>query len=161
MKVLNFLQHKLTDAQLAELNDLGYDEIVSLAEWDRSLAEFVAQTPGDDKLIATVAYKLAESLFPPEKWLEDKNQTGFVNPFDAILLPGGSPAFMFAFARQVGLFQMSFTGDTFAGTGGFDYDVRATKFIFSHSVKVSVDQTQVDGSIRKVSVFQHEKFLVF
>lgn len=58
------------------------------------------------------------------------------NKYSTTLLPIGSPAFMYLFAQE-------FLGDV----------------LFAHSQRMSVDEPQADGSVKKVSVFKHLKFI--
>lgn len=58
---------------------------------------------------------------------------------DGVILPLGSPSLMFQIAVFIG-----------------DYQIPV---LFSHSERVSVDEIQEDGSIKKVSVFRHQNWI--
>jgi hypothetical protein len=63
--------------------------------------------------------------------------------FDRVILPVGSPAFMFQFALELGLNNDPLCLD---------------RYYFAHSVKESVEAAQADGSVKKTSVFKHVRF---
>jgi len=57
--------------------------------------------------------------------------------FSKVIMPIGSPAFQYEFGKTVN---------------------SDTKIIFAHSERVSEEIKQADGSIKKISVFEHIKF---
>lgn len=88
--------------------------------------------------------KLANSPSEEEEILELAEEfADFILNFPAVLLPLGSPAVMFATAMQL-------------------KDLQTTKknFFFAHSIRISEDVPQPDGTIKKIQIFKHEKFLV-
>ena len=130
MAVLNTIQHMLTNIQSDQLTrmDYNWDEIVSLKDLDSNLFDALGNSPADERTLISLAERLLK-VIEPEK-------------YEAVILPLGSPAFMFTFAKLVG--RRDFT----------------TKFLFAHTERKSVDEPQPDGSVKKVAVFQHVKWLV-
>lgn len=57
--------------------------------------------------------------------------------FSKVVLPIGSPAFNFILSPLL----------------------RRVKVLFAHSERVSVDEPQADGSVKKVAIFRHLKFI--
>lgn len=57
--------------------------------------------------------------------------------FSKVVLPIGSPAFNFILSPLL----------------------RRVKVLFAHSERVSVDEPQADGSVKKVAIFRHIKFI--
>ena len=70
------------------------------------------------------------------------------NKYDIAHLPIGSPAF-----------QHEFFGRTESMRRNYPMSDYATQFIFSHTVRESVEEPQSDGSIVKKSVFRFEQFI--
>jgi hypothetical protein len=138
MKMINTLQHALTADQLAELKALGYDEVVHLRDLNPELFAGMANTPGNEAEVGLLAFKLMGEMV-----------TFGGRLCDACLLPLGSPALMFSFARMLGRETV---------------DVESSwvpDFFFAHSERVSEDQPQLDGTVKKVVVFKHIRFLKF
>lgn len=117
MNVLVCMQHKLTDEQLKELNDLGFNNIHQLKDVDNELFNQVANCPVDE----TELTKLAKQL---ERVVKD---------FDAIVLPIGSPAFNFVFNRLLSNIRVLFAHSERVATGTTQPDGTVTKnVLFKH-----------------------------
>lgn len=134
MKVLKVLIHKLTPAQVEELAN---DEIVELAAIAPEVAKFLSDTPNDWDALNQKANELVD----------------LAKDYDAVLLPGGSPAFAWELAKV-----------------WVDKDVKA-KPMFAHSVRNSVeklvdkfvpiegtDQFRKETVVEKATVFNHVRF---
>lgn len=64
--------------------------------------------------------------------------------FNKIVMPIGSPAFNFVFSIKSGT-----------------KENRNCNILFSHSVRDCQDEPQSDGSVKKIQVFKHLKFIQF
>lgn len=64
------------------------------------------------------------------------------NEIDYLVQPGGSPAFQFSLG------------------GAREEYATAPDVLYAHSERVSVDEPQPDGSVKKVSFFNHQKFVL-
>lgn len=125
--IYNCMQHDLTSDQISDLN-LLYDnaEILNLKD---------THIWGKIKESADNVYGLQEQVkefimsFPVEK------------DIIALILPVGSPAFMFLLAWQLQTSQVD--------------------ILFAHSDKMSEDISQPDGSIKKISVFKFKHWIKF
>ena len=127
MKILICMQHQLTEDQLIELNNLDTRvEIEYLKDVDTKLFNSVANSPDDVRALAIAAQSLENSC-----------RFGY----DAVLLPIGSPAFMFCFATVVATRQTK------------------TKFLFSHSERQSIEVPGPNGTVEKRMVFKHTHFI--
>jgi len=127
MTILNTMQHSLTNQQSDQLTDMGHDwdSIVSLKELDPDLFAGVSNCPADERILQMLAERLANVI---------------MDGYEAVILPIGSPAFMFILSRSFG-------------------SVRP-KFLFAHTERMSEDQRQDDGTVKKVSIFKHIKWIV-
>jgi len=67
---------------------------------------------------------------------------------DYIVQPSGSPAFQLCLGVELGIDM---------GTG-YEY-YSSIGILYAYSVRVSEDITQEDGTVKKVSIFKHEKFI--
>lgn len=124
-KALNTMQHPLTDDQIADLNNMFNEVNVSkLMDVDLELSKQLSSVSVDANL-DDLANKLIE----------------VARKFDIVILPIGSPAFMFKFARKT------------------HANVDIT-FLFAHSDRVSIEKQNEDGTVSKTSIFKHVKFLV-
>lgn len=63
--------------------------------------------------------------------------------YAGVLLPLGSPALMFCFAQMTGKLSREYL----------------PIFLFAHTERVAEDQGQEDGTVKKVAVFKHVRFL--
>lgn len=118
-----------TPEQAAEL--AGYYpgcDIVTLSELEPELFGMLSQCPADEADIEKLCEALWMRFGDPKEWI-------------AMVLPIGSPAFMFKFSRYAYIQKMFMD------------------FLFAHSTRESVDEPQPDGSVKKVSVFRHQKFI--
>lgn len=95
---------------------------------DPSLARLIADCPADRSMLFDMARRLVDHAMKDE---------------DGVILAGsGSPAFTAALGICLGC----------------DRDADRIRLLFAHSERVSEDQIQPDGSVRKVSIFKHVKF---
>lgn len=133
MKVLVCMQHNLTPDQIAGLGQ--YDEIVLLKDIDPELFMDLCNTPSTKKELHKLACKLSR--------IANESVNDF-RIYDGVVLPIGSPAFMFIFARLFAIVAQS---------------SHMPVVLFSHSERASVDLVQTDGSILKQSIFIHVKWI--
>ena len=114
-------QHQITEDQRAELCcRLGEISLLS-----KTLPKFYS-TLQDCPADRVKLKKLGEDL------------ANYAADFAAVVMPIGSPALQFEFARAVS---------------------SKVTVIFAHSERVSKDMPQADGSVKKVSNFKHIKFI--
>ena len=126
MKILIALQHQLTEEQLTELNTLGTQvEIEYLKDVNAELFSNVANSPDNVRDLAIAAQEM-ENLS---------------RGYDKVLLPIGSPAFMFCFSSVVATRQPK------------------TRFLFSHSERQSIEAPGPGGVVEKKMIFKHVKFI--
>lgn len=125
MKTLCALAHALTPAQRKELGE----EVTFLKDLDPELFQQLSNCPGDWLAL----HELASQLF-----LLLRN-----NGYKKVVLPIGSPAFMYTFAEIL--------------ISGRICNINL-KAVFAHSERKSEDILQEDGSVRKVSTFEHQFF---
>jgi hypothetical protein len=124
-KILNTMQHVLTDEQIADLSGMFNNANVSdLRDVDNELFKQLSSVSVDASL-----NDLANQLLEVSR------------KFDIVILPIGSPAFMFKFATK-----------THA-----NMDI---VFMFAHSDRIAIEKQNEDGTVTKTSVFKHVKFLV-
>ena len=149
MKILNTLQHELTTDQLAELTALGYTEVIHLRNLNPELFAGMANSPASEIGVEEMAIQLLNTISSedPDGWRSPSFNIG------AVLFPLGSPATMFAFARKV--------GEATRPWGPENMESSFPVFLFAHSERVAEDQPQLDGTVRKVQVFKHLRFLKF
>jgi len=124
IKVLKILNHNLTDEQVRALNEL-YEEKVVVEELPEEFATFLRNTPADERRLRREADALV--AFIARKG------------YDAVILPAGSPAFQFLFARA-------------------SEDLSAD-FLFAHSERQVVEKKRPDGSVEKTSTFKFVKWI--
>lgn len=130
--IINTLNHVMTPEQVASLPVEG--EIVHVRDWAPELAPMFTNSPSDADAIRAGVRAVIGSI-------ESKGVVG-------IILPGGSPAWMFALARLIGQRE------------GAAVCMNYPRYLFAHSERVSVEEPQPDGSVRKTAVFQHRGWIV-
>jgi hypothetical protein len=124
-KILNTMQHALTSEQETDLGGMfGKHQLQNLRDVNNKLFKELSNISVDSNL-----KELANEL------LDISTQ------FDAVILPIGSPAFMFTFSRLT-------------------HFHRNSVFMFAHSDRIAIEKTNDDGTMSKTSVFKHVKFLV-
>lgn len=138
-KILICLQHELQEKQITELKQLGYD-IYLLREENPEIFNKMANSPSDPEDIRILADEFVNFILRQD--------------IEAVLLPLGSPALMFQIAKYLG---EDFWLTQKAKKQGYN---PLPKFFFAHSTRVSEDVPQPDGTVKKVQVFKHEKFIV-
>ena len=117
MKVLSVLNHDMTANQksglgtISNIQDLGF-------RW----AESLKNCPQERYKLDALANKLAKVAIK----------------YDVVILPVGSPAFMFLFAQKIAKMRI---------------DGIETEFWFAHSERKSVE-TITDGTVTKKSIFE-------
>jgi len=129
MATLVCLQHNLTLEQLEELGG----EVINLRSVNEDLFAHLANSPADEFLIRDLAIRLCYMIWNRK--------------FSKVLLPIGSPAFMFMFARELTMKLRE-----------YDFQVEV---LFAHSNRVSMEHVTSDGGIIKTSEFRHVRFLSF
>ena len=129
-KVLVCFQHALTTEQSVSLG--SYGEVSHLRDVDPDLFARLCNTPGETERLRSLAHELHYVAI------------GDMLNYDYVVLPIGSPAFMFMFSGVC------------KTLGGM---MPEPVYLFAHSVRDSVDEPQADGSIVKRSIFRHEKWI--
>ena len=104
------------------------EEPTHIREIDPKLAALIADCPAQREMLFDMARTLCDLAMKRED--------------HRILAGSGSPAFTASLGICLGL------------NAGYDNVV----LIFAHSERVSEDQPQPDGSVKKVSTFRHVKF---
>ena len=130
-KVINMVQHALTEEQEKELAKLG--NIIDGKEAFPILYPKIANSPNTTLGIRQLVNELYTNLLD----LSEKEEV-------YVHLPLGSPAFMFKLGMVIGLH------------GRW----KNMKFVFSHSERVSIDEKQEDGSVVKRSVFKFSHLII-
>ncbi|MCK9235886.1 MAG: hypothetical protein M0P09_06175 [Acholeplasmataceae bacterium] len=124
-KILNTMQHALTSEQETDLGGMfGKHQLQDLRDVNFELFKQLSNIAIDSNL-----NDLANCLLEVAR------------KFDIVILPIGSPAFMFTFSRLT----------------HFHRDI---VFMFAHSDRVSVEKQNEDGTVTKTNIFKHVKFLV-
>jgi hypothetical protein len=101
---------------------------IHISELDRELAALIADCPAARSMLFDMARRLVNHALKDE---------------DGIILAGsGSPAFTACLGICLGA----------------DRDADRVRLLFAHSERISEDQLQPDGSVRKISIFKHVKF---
>jgi hypothetical protein len=120
------MQHALTSAQIVEIKTKYGDnvEIVDLKNFSESLFSQLSNISVYADL-STLAYNLICTIN--------------LNNFDSVILPIGSPAFMYTLASR-------------------NDEIYADK-LFAHSERVSKEVTNDDGTVTKTNVFNHVSFI--
>ena len=136
VKVMNLMQHELNEEQLNELGTM-LPEIAEIIDGKNEISYHneLANTPGDWGKLSKLADRLVNDCLLS------------MRQYDAVILPVGSPAFQTAIGFAICRAKQE---------GALDFD--SPMMIWAHSVRESVDQPQPDGSIRKMSVFNHSHF---
>jgi hypothetical protein len=125
-------QHEPTPEQVSEL---------------RQIAEF-----GELKKLSNIAPDLCGQLQNcPAEGLDDlaRRLYSVCQDFSVVILPIGSPAFMWKFSIVCS--QVAHRPD----------HGHIPVWLFAHSIRESRDEPQSDGSVKKTSVFRHERFIRF
>ena len=139
-KILNTMQHALTDEQIIDLNNMfTQNNISNLRDVDNELFKQISNISVDANL-----NDLAEQLLNVAK------------EFDIVILPIGSPAFMFKFATKI---PPKVPSILFPNIFNPPVNMDLT-FLFAHSDRVSVEKQNEDGTVTKTNTFKHVKFLV-
>ncbi len=124
-KILKAMNHELTIKQLDELQELfGETKIFDLNTTNPNLFNNISRI--------TLESNLNDLTNEFIKTIADS---------DIVILPIGSPAFMFMLAKK-----LSVCNDK--------------RFLFAHTDRKVVEKTNEDGTVTKTSVFEHQKFIV-
>lgn len=124
-KILNTMQHALTSEQETDLGGMfGKHQLQDLRDVNFELFKQLSNIAVDSNL-----NDLANCLLEVAR------------KFDIVILPIGSPAFMFKFATKTPA-NMDIT------------------FLFAHSDRASIEKQNEDGTVTKTNIFKHVKFLV-
>ena len=141
-KILWCPQHQITEEQEKELGQEwpGF-KIATLEKEYGKLFNMLQNCPIERVKLKRLALELKKTT---EK-------------FGLVVLPIGSPAFMWEFAQRITCsYKLSSDSDS-------DSDIRVygPQFLFSHSRRVLKDILQKDGTVIKISIFKHVKFFGF
>lgn len=134
-KILNTMNHVLSNEQIIDLNNMFDNvDVLDLRDVDNELFKQLSNITVDSDLnyLANCLLEVARK-------------------FDIVILPIGSPAFMFKFATKI--------PPKFPSIFNPPVNMDLT-FLFAHSDRVSVEKQNEDGTITKTNVFKHVKFLV-
>jgi len=125
-KILKLINHDLTEEQTKDLFKLIPD--MQLLELPTDLKKWTTQSPDSPN---GINFAVGEII-------------GFIdqNKVDVVLLPAGSPAFMFVFAHRI------------------KQDLPFVKCLFSHSVREFQETKRDDGSVKKINIFKHKKWMI-
>lgn len=128
-KILNTMQHALQSVQLNELAEIyGANILVDyLSTVNPGLFAELSNCPANTDRLEALAIELCSVI---------KNEN-----YEAVILPIGSPAFMFIFAKRA--------------------NTMSANCLFAHSIRQSVERTNADGTVTKTQVFNHLKFIEF
>ena len=129
---LNATAHNMGGEQLDKARELA-GEVKNLKDINPELASKLVNSPDNLEGIATLAEELKDFCLELTRDCEKVY----------VHFPIGSPAFMFALAREF----IDFSGEIIP--------------VFSHSERESVEEVQPDGSVVKKSVFKFKKFIIF
>lgn len=129
---LNVTAHNMSGEQLDKARKLA-GEVKNLKDINPELASKLANSPDNLVGIMELVYELKSFCLTLARDYEEVY----------VHLPIGSPAFMFALAREL----TSFYGEVTP--------------VFSHSERISVEEQQPDGSVIKRAVFRFKKFIIF
>lgn len=120
MKILVAMNHKLSWEQVTSLEQKYSNlEIVYLCDIQPAMFECLANCPDEEQQLQVLAHNLSTIALA----------------FDKIILPIGSPAFMYIFAR-----------------------INYIEALFSHSIRCS-EEVETANGIEKRSVFKHIKWI--
>lgn len=117
--------HTPTDVQLQELNNMG--EVHMLKDIDSNLLQKLGDSPIDECELTELAQELLLLSTLSFEMRLDKQLV--------LVQPAGSPAFQAVLGVQLKGSQ--------------------TVLLYAHSERVSIDEPQADGSVKKVSTFKH------
>ena len=123
MAILSILSHNLTPEQTSSIPFRGWGVIESIETVDPWLAGQIRQCPSDVEQL----HKLVRELW---KVLWDANESAL--NYDALIAPGGSPAFMALLCKELGKWE-SMSGES------------TITLMFSDTARESVDEPQTDG----------------
>ena len=133
IKCLICMQHELTDNQIHELeySKLGIQKIDSLKNVNADLFSVLSSMNGNEGL-QCLSDRLHEVIYEGR--------------YKFVILPIGSPAFMYCFAQS----SMDIENCSYP-----NYEA-----LFSHSERKSIEKINEDGTVTKSSIFEHKKFIV-
>lgn len=123
--------HNPTQEQLESLSSM-YTNIVYFRDINADLFQKICNSPDNTDGLFRLAYNLISFA------LDYKSEVDADNLH--IVQPAGSPAFQYVLGRL--------TSDEYINV------------VYAHSERVSVDEVQEDGSIKKMSVFKHKNWIV-
>lgn len=136
--ILVCMQHNLTPAQRVELGT--ENNVILLKDVNLELFAAMANSPGNEEEVLAIANGFVDFL-AKEK-------------FNFVVLPLGSPAMMFAVAREIGDRKGFEDGESMTNPRVF----RGTA-LFAHSERKSIEETLPDGSVKKSVIFDHIRFI--
>ena len=125
-KILWASAHMPTEEQI---NDFKNNEVIYLKDDFNALQEALNNTPCDTEKLKHLACDLISYCR--------------FNAIDFIVQPAGSPAMQFVLGSELKHLKT------------FDINHQLPKVMYAHSERISHDELQKDGSIKKISFFKH------
>ena len=135
-KILKILNHDLTEDQLKGLHDMYGN--VQIIELPSHLKDYIVNSPSDEADLIDAAKEVAKFIYSPDN-----------RDIIAVIFPAGSPAFQFA------LYRILIRYDT------FENEDERKDYLFAHSERKIIAEKEKDGSVRKTSIFEFKKWIVF
>jgi|SRR5690625_115880 len=123
--------HIPTKEQLDSLQK-EFSKVEFLKEINPGLFAEICDSPADRDELRKLAEKLCEATAGK-----------------ALIQPAGSPAFQFALGKEI----------KDRRGGWYETPTPRPSVVYAHSKRVSVDEIQEDGTIKKVSIFKHESWV--
>ena len=142
-KALIILNHNPVDGVFDDLRKMGVEEVHMLKDVDSQLAQEFANVPFSVEEVRSVAEKIARVI---DTKLSCNYFSGNESPEYDIVVIAGEP-------RLVHQIAMYFVYGTELGTA---QHTSAVKFFSPYSKRVSIDEPQPDGSVKKVTKFVYE-----
>jgi hypothetical protein len=130
--------HKPTPEQVHELTAQGELKVIPA-----EMQEKLNNTPADKWECRQLAHELLKLVYGVDEngnilYKEDNSNE------QIIVQPGGSPRFQFELGNAAQIW--------------IEYGVDI-HILYAHSERVSIDEPQADGSVKKISIFKHVKFI--
>ena len=121
--------HQPTQQQMNELTEMG--QLLFLRDIDPEMMTKISDSPSTEEELEVLAQDFMRLTSLPFEVTVDKNIT--------LVQPAGSPAFQLMLGRCMDQMQI--------------------QVMYAHSERVSVDESQPDGTVKKVSTFQHKGWI--
>lgn len=121
--------HVPTPQQVEELTEMG--QLLFLRDIDPEMMKRISDSPSTEEELEELARDFMRLDCLPFETTVDKNI--------ALVQPAGSPAFQLMLGRCMDQMQI--------------------QVMYAHSERVSMDEPQPDGTVKKVSTFQHKGWI--